>query len=1464
MAPKDGKDGFLSTLLSKLSKKKKPKADKAAAAEPATAPDPPKAAIATQALATAATAPVKDAGVIVKADLGVAGLKLAGQVSQPESDGHAPNDNSSAALPVAHEKLLAALESQNPADVTNNSNTGGGSGPRAGAFNAADLAGVLFAQRTNTQTSNTGGGLGMVLPARMADAMSSAVNSAEAAQQRQQALLEDATRGSYIPSTVGPMLSHAQNTQDSNTVNSNTANLQDMLYGDYDALDRSQGRPSAPPGSAGMMRSLRPPLGQSLLGMPGPGVSGGPHAQTTPQLQGLPDVNQQQQEQQQQGEGHPVHPNTGPAIVHGGHVPSNAAVAALAAAATGAAAEAQVQTRSAPLVKVPPEQQIQHLQQVLEAQQALAPSATQTSQHGGTADVGQGQRSSDPNTRPLLPVAAASAGLPNLPAATELQAVTPAAPQPPHVVPGAPVAANGGAHASPLVAVEPVDVNSPPKGKPPAAEGPPAASIARPQAAGTVPPQQSQSQQQPHPHPQQVAASAKEQPAAAAGADAGSATPAPAAAAPQSTTAVAANTAPRLAATAAAAPRGANASPGTLAALGPLPPIHAAVAAPPPPAPVAALPNPLAPAPLPSYQQPMHTPSGLHGDQPVPLSRPMKLTTACLGAHTTLCDSAADQSFQKAMQRKMQMVFKWLNASDLNAAPDPRLEIPLPAQPEAGGGGGADATGVQGTAVAGAAAPDRASAAGALGHIPTDGPVALTEAAVAAHTAGGGKPGVPPHHPYHTPVQLQQLATASAGPQQQQPQLPPPQLHHQPHPSHPQQQHTSALGPGAPQLPQVPPPGHRHPADPHHHAALQEGAAVAAAVAAAAAAATGAAHLSVSAPAAAGHVLSSGHPPPPQQQQQQQQVHHHLRTQDHQQGGYAAAGAPHPAAPPAQAGASDYGGLSGGAERGQHRSMPPSSSHNVIRMPGGANDTSPGVVAATGAAGGLPDAMLQHSLSDLYVSGHAGLGTNMPQRVLQGSDDAFAAGPGAAAAAAAAAAAGAAGAAAAAAAGVSGGVVPALLAGGAAAAAGGVVAGGSAENSYKGSGGGQQGGVISGSRDGLVSGGGMRHSSGHMPPARTKTIAVASHCPAELQPSPPSASWTIDDFHLLKKLYEGSLSVVCQAQHRRSGRHVALKIYKRSRLHEMERFQLAREICLHIRIVHPYVVALYAAWKDSKYVYLALEWAPQGNMFDFLVSRGGRLGEEEAARVVMKPLMSALAFLHSQSFLHRDVKLENLLLDASCNLKLADFGLAIDQKFEQANTRLGTFGYFAPEVLDCPLKKGPFDLKDTSVPGYDSRVDVWSAGVVGYEVLTGRAPFSASSPAKIIQAIRTRVLEFPGVSEDGKDFLRQALTRDPALRPTAKQMLGHPWILRHCGGAAAAAAAAMNPAVPQPLLPLPAPQGPDVLASGASAPRHTGTGGGVVASGSAGAGAGTGQATGVNGVSPQGAEVDATDGAVRQ
>ncbi|GIL79147.1 hypothetical protein Vretimale_16686 [Volvox reticuliferus] len=1267
-------------------------------------------------------------------------------------------------LPVQHAKLLAALESnQNTADPLQNS--------ARMSFNVADLSGMLFAQRTNTQS-----GTGMVLPARMAEGaasgvqLASGINSGEAPLQR---ILEDGTPGSYAPyatTTVAPLHSTVNNAlhpDGSNTLYSVANNLQEMLYADYDTLERIQTRQTCRDSVSGAMavgssdprrEVMKPP--RVLLGMGDLQVLA---AEQGPDAAALAAKAKASEAGMGQGRG------------------QEPAVAMVAAAGAHT-------SRSAPLVYLQLQQQQQQQQQhavgrlVSGMPRGAERSPSRLRDNQGLALIGQTQGTGSPVGLQMDGTGAQAAQAPTVP--------------PPQTT------------SSPLKSSTPPVLLQQQQGEPQHLQ-------AMVLAAGA---QQDATQDGQRAAISCVSAAAK----ASVGITAAGTDEKPSAVPPQGnaleasalqvtiTAVTAAAVAPPEAAvatakrTVGAAPKvmypevnlrrvpapkqissaafasgggggGISSRAGAIGSGGNSGVVHAQDFA-----------SVVAGPALPSYSQ---RPAPLT-DIPATTNRPMKLTTACLSAYTTLYDNGADQSFQRALQRKMQLVFKWLQASDLTAPPDPRLEVPLDSAAAANeAADAADGAHVRSGNADGVSAADE----GTNGLQGKDASHASPEAAAtvvmekghrteptgiaAAAPAGGTFPLQEKNAAlrFSKPAGRSELLAADGWGLAAEVSLP------AGGPAPTKEANTTCATLNAPLQKQP------SPADLDN--------------------------------TSLGHDLLA--PATYHDHQEQQQKQPQQNEQPTTEPGCTEV---HPSV--AVAGESRADGATAAVSV---LAQPVSCGDYVATtielqsysQPGPAVKALQGVDPTLTAATAVGPSQqlqlpLQHSLSDLYGNPQPALGSNLPPRMLAGSEadpvsaTITAALPDPAAVAATPANAAGAAAAVPASSRMSGRntammttttttttrtVFPVEGTGPALPAAGNVVIPATApamqQEQQQQQQEQQQQGAASASAQSSNSGAAI--SSG---PGRTKTIAVASHCPIELQSQPSPASWTIDDFSLLKKLYEGSLSVVCQAQHRRSGRHVALKIYKRSRLHEMERFQLAREICLHIRIVHPNVVALYAAWKDSKYVYLALDWAPLGNMFDFLVSRGGRLSEEEAARVVMRPLMSALAFLHNQHFIHRDVKLENLLLDASNCLKLADFGLAIDQKFEQANTRLGTFGYFAPEVLDCPLKKGPFDLKDASGPGYDSRVDVWSAGVVGYEVLTGRAPFSASSPAKIIQAIRTRVLEFPGISEEGKDFLRSALTRDPAARPTAKQLLSHPWIVRHCGNSTAVAPLPPHSALP--------------------------------------------------------------------
>ncbi|KAL6758010.1 kinase-like domain-containing protein [Haematococcus lacustris] len=293
---------------------------------------------------------------------------------------------------------------------------------------------------------------------------------------------------------------------------------------------------------------------------------------------------------------------------------------------------------------------------------------------------------------------------------------------------------------------------------------------------------------------------------------------------------------------------------------------------------------------------------------------------------------------------------------------------------------------------------------------------------------------------------------------------------------------------------------------------------------------------------------------------------------------------------------------------------------------------------------------------------------------------------------------------------------------------------------------------------------------------QSTTLAISHHCPTALR----RTNWCVTDFDLRALMYNGNISMVYHAVDRRSGITIALKLYKRVKLTAIERHQVAREIKLHINLCHDSIIAMYAAWKDRNYVYMALEWAPGGDVYGYLRANHGRLGEEVAVPLIMEPFLSGLSIIHERGLIHRDIKPENILLNNSFQIKIADFGLSIDSKNEVANTRLGTIDYLAPEILDCPVKQNPNDNKENPNIGYTNKVDCWSVGVLAYELLAGQPPFAAPSPQETLRLIRTKEVEYPPwFSLEAVDFMRKVLVRDPLRRPTIAQVLDHPWIRRY-------------------------------------------------------------------------------------
>ncbi|KAJ1980726.1 hypothetical protein H4R35_001012 [Dimargaris xerosporica] len=214
---------------------------------------------------------------------------------------------------------------------------------------------------------------------------------------------------------------------------------------------------------------------------------------------------------------------------------------------------------------------------------------------------------------------------------------------------------------------------------------------------------------------------------------------------------------------------------------------------------------------------------------------------------------------------------------------------------------------------------------------------------------------------------------------------------------------------------------------------------------------------------------------------------------------------------------------------------------------------------------------------------------------------------------------------------------------------------------------------------------------------------------------------------------------------------------------------LASEIEILRRIHHPNIVALHDIYETSDTIYLVMDLALGGELFDQLYVM--KSYTESDARRIVRQILQGVAYLHSQGIVHRDLKPENLLLrdmEPSSDILLADFGLSTVLPSHDAVllTACGTPGYVAPEVL-CRT-------------GYGKKVDMWSIGVITYFLLCGYTPFWGEDEPALFEAIKACQYDFDEIywkhiSPRAMDFISKLLQVDPNQRMTAVEALEHPW-----------------------------------------------------------------------------------------
>jgi len=242
------------------------------------------------------------------------------------------------------------------------------------------------------------------------------------------------------------------------------------------------------------------------------------------------------------------------------------------------------------------------------------------------------------------------------------------------------------------------------------------------------------------------------------------------------------------------------------------------------------------------------------------------------------------------------------------------------------------------------------------------------------------------------------------------------------------------------------------------------------------------------------------------------------------------------------------------------------------------------------------------------------------------------------------------------------------------------------------------------------------------------------------------APTSTDYYKFVKLIGKGAFGKVTLGIHKLTGKYVAIKTIEKSYMKdEFSRKKVFREVYILKKIRHANVIRLLEVFESSKHLLIVMEYAACGDLLQY-VKKHKRLSETEA-RTIFKQVVYGIGHIHSRSVLHRDIKLDNILLDSDHGVKICDFGVSkILDKTLTIKEQCGTPAYIAPEIIS-----------DQGYKGYTA--DHWSLGVLLYAMLNGTVPFKASNMKDLHKLIKAGQFTYTVDISKGIFLIRNLLAK---------------------------------------------------------------------------------------------------------